>query len=94
MEKEGYLSSRERVVSLIAFMESIMSVASSGPNIASIIEGSSFDEAAVGGSVFAAVSAVALDEDEVEVLLLDAAHSKSCFVRLSMLMKQKGSTGN
>jgi hypothetical protein len=43
----------------MALIESTMSVASSGPNMASIIEGSSFDEGAVAGSV-------AVDAEELE----------------------------
>jgi hypothetical protein len=71
------------VVSLMAFMESIMRVASSGPKIASIMEGSRVDEGAVGGSV-----------DVVVVEEFKAAHSKSCFARLSMLMKMIGGEVN
>ena len=52
----------------MAAMESSMSVASSGPRIASMMEGSSL-----------------LDGTSVEGAALEAAQSKSCFLRLSML---------
>ena len=70
-----YRSSTGKETSLIAFIESIMSVASSGPKIASMIEGFSVVEGTVGVSVCAVVEA-----EEFE-----AAHSKSPFVRLSMV---------
>jgi len=63
----------------MAFIESIMRVASFGPKIASITVESRVDEGAVGGSV-----------DVVVAEEFKAAHSKSCFVRLSMLMKMIG----
>ena len=56
----------------MAFIESSMSVASSGPRIASMIDGSRDVEGTVGASV------------SVEAEDFDAAHSKSAFVRLSM----------
>ena len=56
-------------------MDSIINWASSGPRIAFIIEGSSFVDGMIRGSKVSVV------EEFV------AAHSKSCFVRLSMLMK-------
>lgn len=52
-----------------------MSVASSGPRIASIMEGSRVEDGFVGAS------------GSVEAEECEAAHSKSAFVRLSMLMK-------
>lgn len=63
---------------MIAFIESTMSVASSGPRIASMTDGSRVVEGTVGASV------------SVETEDFDAAHSKSALVRLSMLMKMIG----
>lgn len=75
-----YRSSSDNVESSIASIDSTINVASSGPNIASIIDGFNFDEGATLGSVAEAAVVV-----EVEVLALEEAHSKSSFVRLSML---------
>jgi hypothetical protein len=55
-----------------------MSVASSGPRMALMIDGSRVREGTVGASV------------SVEAEEFEAAHSKSAFVRLSMLMKTIG----
>lgn len=67
-----HLSSRSKDVSLIAFIDSTMRVESSGPRIASMIEGSSLLEGAVGASV---------EGEECS-----AAHFKRSFARLSMLV--------
>ena len=78
-----YRSSSGKLPSLIAFIESIMSVASSGPKMASMIDGSRVVEGTVGESVCSVVEA-----EEFE-----AAHSKSPFVRLSMVEQTDGSPG-
>jgi hypothetical protein len=55
-------------VSLMAFIDSSINVASSGPRMESIMEGSKVFEGTTG----------------VSGVEFEAAHSKSCFVRLSM----------
>lgn len=77
------LSSRDREVSTIAFIDSTINVASSGPRIASMIDGSSFVDGATGGST------------PVFVFVLEdwlVAHVRSSFARLSIVVDGRGWT--
>jgi hypothetical protein len=70
-----HLSSRSSDVSVMAFMESTINVASSGPRIASMMDGSRVVDGRTGASV---------DGGCVVVVDCDVAQFSSSFARLSI----------